>query len=101
MIIQAPINSMCKGMKLGNHFGTFQQLEKGLHRWSKVCMGRNECGDRADARCQGLCMPCPGLWPGHIGGSELLKDAGERQDQVCHVGRSIQKRGMDSNRDRM
>lgn len=30
---------------------------------------------------------------------ELLKDAGERPDQVCNVGRSIQKRGMDSNRD--
>ena len=31
-----------------------------------------------------------------IGDSELLKDAGERQDQVCNVGRSIQRREMHS-----
>lgn len=33
--------------------------------------------------------------------SELLKDSGERHDQVCSVGRSVQKTGMDSNRDRL
>lgn len=33
--------------------------------------------------------------------SELLKDSGERQDQVCSIGRSVQKRGMDSNKDRL
>lgn len=33
--------------------------------------------------------------------SELLKDAGERQDQVYSIGRSVQKSQMDSNRDRL
>lgn len=36
-----------------------------------------------------------------IDGSELLKEERERQDQVCSVGRLIQKRGMNSNRDRL
>lgn len=34
-----------------------------------------------------------------IGDSE--QDAGERQGQACNVGRSIQRRGMDSNGDRL
>lgn len=34
-------------------------------------------------------------------GSELLKDAAEKQDQVCSVGKSIQNKGMDFNRDRL
>ena len=39
--------------------------------------------------------------PELIDDSELLKDAKERQDQVHSIGRSVQKRGMDSNRDRL
>ena len=33
-----------------------------------------------------------------IDDSELLKDAGETQDQVCSVERLVQKTGMDSHR---
>lgn len=36
-----------------------------------------------------------------IDDSELLKDAGETQDQVCSVERLVQKTGMDSHRDRL
>ena len=47
----------------------------------------------------GLRRSCPGFELQPLGDSEMLKNAGKRQDQGCNVGRSIQRREMDSDGD--
>lgn len=63
-------------------------------KWGEMSLERGQVSDD-----QGLCTPCLGFGLELIDDSALLKDTRETQDQVCNVGRSIQKRIMDSNRE--